>query len=355
MDISIEKMKESIASDMARLEYEVKHRNAMKLYDINKHSEVIYCDLLNEVFGWNLVQANMPKDPNCKGIDLIDDNAKMFVQVSSEATKQKVEDTIAKISDQSKYDGFKLYFLFISEKSKDIDFRSIKVPDYITCGSGYVLYTADLTKQVQGRDFDGTRRMFDLLQKHLHWQGDAGDSQDNGGGSSENHNEMRSKHTEHSQGSSALSSLNCYSTKDCFNFVNEIALLCKFTDHVKCMCEEFMHEPAGKKGFDNVLIQRINHQVSNHIPNSLPELGPIRQVWARNTQVHGLLLEIGSLVFDIDCTGRDDYRMLNVKEVKRLVDKLLSDIYGTIRAMCKETGISEDVAFTELYIKANEL
>lgn len=355
MDISIEKMKESIASDMARLEYEVKHRNAMKLYDINKHSEVIYCDLLNEVFGWNLVQANTPKDPNCKGIDLIDDNAKMFVQVSSEATKQKVEDTIAKISDQSKYDGFKLYFLFISEKSKDIDFRSIKVPDYITCGSGYVLYTADLTKQVQGRDFDGTRRMFDLLQKHFHWQGDAGDSQDNGGGLSENHNEMRSKHTEHSQGSSALPSLNCYSTKDCFNFVNEIALLCKFTDHVKCMCEEFMQEPAGKKGFDKVLIQRINHQVSNRIPNSLPELGPIRQLWARNTQVHGLLLEIGSLVFDIDCTGRDDYRMLNVKDVKRLVDKLLSDIYGTIRAMCKETGISEDVAFTELYIKANEL
>lgn len=116
-----------------------------------------------------------------------------------------------------------------------------------------------------------------------------------------------------------------------------------------------MQEPAGKKGFEDVLIQRINHQVSNHIPNSLPELGSIRQVWARNTQVYNLLLEIGSLVFDIDCTGRDDYRMLNVKEVKRLVDKLLSDIYNTIRAMCKETGISEDVAFTELYIKANEI
>jgi hypothetical protein len=116
-----------------------------------------------------------------------------------------------------------------------------------------------------------------------------------------------------------------------------------------------MQEPAGKKGFDNVLIQRINHQVSNHIPNSLPELGPIRQVWARNTQVHGYLLEIGSIVFDIDCTGRDDYQMLNVKKVKGLVDKLLSDIYDTIRVMCKETGISEDVAFTELYIKANEI
>lgn len=35
MDISIEKMKESIASDMARLKYEVKHRNVLKLYDIN--------------------------------------------------------------------------------------------------------------------------------------------------------------------------------------------------------------------------------------------------------------------------------------------------------------------------------
>ena len=35
MNISIERMNESIASDMALLEYAVKHRNAMKLYDIN--------------------------------------------------------------------------------------------------------------------------------------------------------------------------------------------------------------------------------------------------------------------------------------------------------------------------------
>ena len=167
MNISIEKMNESIASDMALLEYEVKHRNAMKLYDINKYSETIYCDLLNEVYGWNLESANTPTDPNCKGIDLIDNTAKIFVQVSSDATKQKIERTITKISDQTKYDGFKLYFLFISDKSKDIDFRSITVPDYITCGSGYVLYPADLTKQIQGRDFNGTRRMFDLLQKQV--------------------------------------------------------------------------------------------------------------------------------------------------------------------------------------------
>lgn len=349
MNISIEKMNESIASDMAWLESEVKHRNAMKLYDINKYSETIYCDLLNEAFGWNLVQANTPTDPNCKGVDLIDDNAKIFVQVSSDATKQKVEHTIEKVSDQSKYDGFKLYFLFVSDKSKDIDFRSIQVPGYITCGSDCVLYPADLTKQVQGRDFEGTRRMFDLLQKHLHWQVDAAKCA-GGEVAPSDHKGADQPPPRH-----PIPEVSKHCNEDCFCFVARVASLCKSVDHVKDMCEEYMEDPQGKKMLDDVLLKRINYQVSNHIPNRLPDLTEVRKIWAGDTQIYGALLEIRRLVFEIDCAGRDDCRMLDVGEVKRLVDELLTDIYNTIRAMCKETGISEGVAFTELSIWANEI
>ena len=322
-----EQLKEAITGYLAALEALVRQRGALKLYDVNQHCEEFYCDLLNEILkhkhtGLKLVPTNTFLHPNCVGIDLMDRKNHVIVQVTSSATNEKVRHTFDEIRKSSKYNGFTLYFVFIAGKSEKINLTKNRSPRSIVCRREHLLYPENLTALLQGSTCKSTgvnyQNVLKILQYYL------GD---------DNHK---------------------MSVDTCFNFVYCIAGLVKSVDHVRCMCEEFMQEPGGD-GFDDVLIQRINHQVNNHIPKSLPELGPFRQVWARNTQVYGFLLEIRRLVFEIDCAGRDDYKWLNVKEVKKLVDELLSDIYNTIRAMCKETGISEDVAFTELYIKANEI
>lgn len=323
-----EQMKEAITGYLAALEALVRQRGALKLYDVNQHCEEFYCDLLNEILklkhpGLKLVSTNTFLHPNYAGIDLVDRKNRVIVQVTSTAKNEKVKHTFDEIKKASKYKGFTLYFIFIAGKSEKINLAKNRSPRSIVCKREHLLYPENLTAFLQGSTSKSTRTNYQNVLKIL---------QDYLG---EDDHKM--------------------SVDTCFNFVYFIAGLVKSVDHVRSMCEELLQVSAGEKGFGDVLIQRINHQVCDHIPNSLPDLGPIRQAWARNVKVYGSLLEIRRLVSEIDRTGRDDYKSLNVKEVKKLVDELLSDIYNTIRTMCKETDVSEDVAFTELYIKANEM
>lgn len=323
-----EKMKNSITSYLAALEALVRQRTSLKLYDINQHCEEFYCELLNEVLKClhprlKLVSENTPAHPNYPGVDLVDQKKHVIVQVTSSATNKKVAHTFYEIKQQNKHSGFTLYFIFIAGRSEKIDLRKNRPPKFITCKREHLLYPEDLTALLHGKDSKKTNRNYERVLKILQYYLGAEDHK--------------------------------MSVDACWNFINQVVVLVKSVDHVRCMCEEFMQDPKGNKTLDDVRLKRINHQVSNHIPNSSPDLSEMRQIWARNARIYAFLLEIGRLVFEIDCTGRENYRLLDVGEVKRLVEKLLKVIYDTIRAMCKESDISEEVAFTELMIKANEV
>ena len=327
IELRNEELKNAITGYLAALEALVRHRDALKLYDANQHCEEVYGDLLNEVLKsrhprLGLHSANKPEQPNCKGIDLIDERRRVVVQVTSSATNDKLNHTFHEINDQREYNDFTLYFMFIAGKMEKLDLRKNRPPKFITCKREHLLYPEDLTKLLQGSSSKSTRASYEKVLKILKYHlGDADQKT---------------------------------SPEQCLGFVNKIARLVKAVDHVRCMCEEFLQSRQGMKGFGSTLLHRINHQVSNHIQGSLPNLEPIRHAWAKNLPIYGLLLEIGSLVFEIDCTEKYDIRDLDVREVKHLTKTLLGKIYTTIRLMCKATDISEEVAFTELTIKANE-
>lgn len=322
---SKEKLINEITGYLTALEVLVRQRNSMKLYDINRHCESFYCDLLNVVLKRDghrlrLVPADNAEHPNQSGIDLIDKERKVMVQVTSSFSIEKVKHTFKEINDPQ-YANFILYFIFIAGKSGKIDFRKVRPPKSVKCTREHLLSPEDLTAMLQGKGIRTMQKVLEVLQCHL---------------GSEDH---------------------AHSEDNLFYFINQIAGLVKSVNNVRCMCEEFLQILQATKevtGLAPVLIQRINHQVSNHIPNNLPDLGPIRQKWARDTQIYSMLLGIGHLVFEIDCTGRDDPRSLDVHEVKKLVEALLTKIRSTIIYMCKAAAVSEEVAFTELTIIANE-
>lgn len=322
-----EEMKELITGYLAALESLVRQRNALKTYDINLYSEEFYCELLSEILkfnhrGLNLVPTNTPAHPNCAGIDLIDRRKRVIVQVTSTATNAKVKHTFDQIKKQGKYIGYTLYFVFIAGKYETINLRKNRAPKNITCGRKHLLYPENLTALLQGSTSKSTcanyKKVLNILQYYL-----GGD--------------------EHKM-----------SVDECFSFIYQVSNLVKTVDHVKCMCEEYLQGLSTKNGFGAVILQRINHQVSNHVPKSLPDLGCFRKTWARNTQVYSAILKIQSLVSDIDCTGCDNYKNINIQDVKKLSEALLSEIYGAIKVMCKESDVSEEVAFTELLIRVNE-
>lgn len=322
-----EELKKNITGYLTALEVLVRQRDALKLYDINQHCEEIYCELLNEVLErrrrkLKLVLANTPEHPNCKGIDLIDKKRKVIVQVTSSSTNDKLNHTFSQIKSQRQYDGFTLYFMFIAGKMEKLNLRENRPPKFITCKREHLLYPEDLTELLQGSTSKSTQTNYEKVLKILKYHlGDVGQEP---------------------------------SSEQCLCFISKIARLVKAVDHVRCMCEEFLQIRQDTKGFGPTLLCRINHQVCNHIPDSLPALELFRHFWAKSVPIYGSLLEIGNLVSEIDCTAKDDIKDLDVHEVKKLTETLLGKIYTTIGWMCKATDISEEVAFTELSIKANE-
>lgn len=99
-----------IVQKLTGLALEIRERNKLNILDFNIHLESLSVELLNLVFGYELVNMNATKQ-NIEGIDLIDNTNKIIAQVSSTSTKQKIEDSLSK----NIFLGFPEYrFKFIS-------------------------------------------------------------------------------------------------------------------------------------------------------------------------------------------------------------------------------------------------
>ena len=98
------------------LKDQVSMLNSASLYDINKECENIFCEILNVLFGWNLVNANsILNDYPC--IDLFDEENRICVQVTSSNTRKKINDTLECFIEKKlneKYD--RLIILIVQDK-----------------------------------------------------------------------------------------------------------------------------------------------------------------------------------------------------------------------------------------------
>lgn len=84
------------------------------LYDINRMCEFFYTRLLRELYGYKVTNANT-NQANTKGIDLIDTENKLMVQVSSDCSKNKIQKSIAK---SQNYIGYHFIFISIAKPAK---------------------------------------------------------------------------------------------------------------------------------------------------------------------------------------------------------------------------------------------
>ena len=124
----------------------VNARGRLNVLDFNQHSENFYAHFLNLLFGWNLSNLNEIKH-NVEGIDLIDNENKIFAQVSATATKQKLEHSLSK-DIYKNYEGYRFKFISIS--------KDFKLKEY------------DNSKQQYNIQFDAVKDIIDknkLLEK----------------------------------------------------------------------------------------------------------------------------------------------------------------------------------------------
>lgn len=94
------------------LSIRVKNRGKLNILDVHMHSENFYRDFLNLLYNWSLENANN-RLQNIEAIDLIDDSAKLIVQVSATATKAKINKSLSKKNIEG-YAKKKYTFKFVS-------------------------------------------------------------------------------------------------------------------------------------------------------------------------------------------------------------------------------------------------
>lgn len=99
-----------ILSALSQLAVEVSWRGKLNLTDIHVMSEDFYAGLLNIVYDLHLRNANVT-DQNAEGIDLVDDDSQIIIQVSSTCSKGKINHSLQEVGKHSEYQGYRFRFL----------------------------------------------------------------------------------------------------------------------------------------------------------------------------------------------------------------------------------------------------
>ena len=115
-----------IEENLNVLAYRVETRGKLNILDLHLHSENFYRDFLNLLYGWNLENLNQVCQ-NIEAIDLIDNQNKIVVQISSTNTKQKIESSLSKGS-MINYIGWTFKFVSITHSSTDLRTKIFKNP-----------------------------------------------------------------------------------------------------------------------------------------------------------------------------------------------------------------------------------
>jgi len=106
---------EYIKNQLTFIKSKVELDNQLGLLDINKLGENIFMHILNDVYDWNLINANLLQE-NFPAIDLVDNTNKLVVQVTSTTTTDKLLGTIEKFKALSQYSGYQLKIFYIKNK-----------------------------------------------------------------------------------------------------------------------------------------------------------------------------------------------------------------------------------------------
>jgi hypothetical protein len=157
-----------IAEKIETLAWRIKTTGKLNLLDLNIHSETIYRDMLKILYEYNLEPSNVGK-ANYEAIDLIDEEKKIVVQVTSTATSTKINDTLKKqkIKDLAALD-YRLKFIFVADEAKKLRDRTyINSHDINFDPKEDILDKVTILESVAQLSIDKLTNLYDFIQKEL--------------------------------------------------------------------------------------------------------------------------------------------------------------------------------------------
>ncbi|MBP2029053.1 hypothetical protein J2Z35_002891 [Acetoanaerobium pronyense] len=155
-----------IADSLAYLSRQVEIYNCVNFYDINIVAEDFYANLLNLIYGYNLINLNV-EEKNAPAIDLVDDINRISIQVTSDNTSEKIKESIRKFNEHEHYLNYdRLIVLMLTKKKK---YRTIFDTDgkfSFNATNDLIDYT-DLMKFIKAKSTKDLKEIKDYLNLEL--------------------------------------------------------------------------------------------------------------------------------------------------------------------------------------------
>ncbi|WOX53236.1 SMEK domain-containing protein [Aeromonas sp. CD] len=135
-----------IIDELTAVSQQVKNRAGLQLFDLNRYLEDFFKEVLNIVYGYNLINLNEERSNN-PGLDLGDEKAKVAFQVTSTKTSEKVNETLRKAATQ--VDKFqKVYVLILQEKQGSYTLDTELAKPFSFIADEHILDIGDVFKKV---------------------------------------------------------------------------------------------------------------------------------------------------------------------------------------------------------------
>ena len=140
-------------------------RGRLNILNLHLHCEDFYAGLLNRLYSLQLKNMNAYVQ-NAEGIDLIDTNSRVILQVSATATKQKVNAALGK--DLSAYKGHSFRFMAISKDASHLRTETFTNPHQLAFDPATDVYdVASLLHVILHSDLSKQREIYTYLQEEL--------------------------------------------------------------------------------------------------------------------------------------------------------------------------------------------
>lgn len=158
---------QNIRHKLAYLATEVEIDAKVHLFDLHTHAEVFFSDLLNKMFGWNLINANTLK-MNAESIDLYDSVNKILIQVSSRNDSTKIQDSLNKI-DSKRFKNYKYNYVSISRDCSKLRNKKYTIPQDITFNASNDIFDITcLLKKIETAPIDLLKDVSTFLDNEIH-------------------------------------------------------------------------------------------------------------------------------------------------------------------------------------------
>lgn len=149
------------------LSLRVARNSSLNLQNLNIHSENFYAQLFNLFYGYDFINLNNDRQ-NFESIDLVDNENKIFAQVSATSTKKKIESTLDN-KKLEKYKDYRFIFIFISNKdAKRQRQQTYKNPYNISFNPQNDIYDVKrILSDIQTFDIDRLKAFYDFIKEEL--------------------------------------------------------------------------------------------------------------------------------------------------------------------------------------------